>query len=166
VTSTAETAAAPLRLVGFTTPSAQIVAILANSEAVRCRLVLITGCSGEQYDRHRHLLAGELAALGQAFCDPALDGRLQRLGAALGLMAEAFRNPGPELVRWCNNVLDVPPRRLARHLDVLADALFVPDTIAPSGRDAACVPAALLARNLDPARIARLKAAPLPRRRW
>jgi hypothetical protein len=48
------------------------------------------------------------------------------LGSALGLMAEAFRNPGSELAGWCNNILDLPPRRLARHLDALADALFPP----------------------------------------
>jgi hypothetical protein len=30
-------------------------------------------------------------------------------GSALGLMAEVFRKPGPELAGWCANVLEVRP---------------------------------------------------------
>jgi hypothetical protein len=67
----------------------------------------------------------QLRALDRAFRDPKLDNRLSCLGSALGLMAEVFRNRGPELAGWCGNVLEVPPRRLAHHLDALADALFL-----------------------------------------
>jgi hypothetical protein len=167
MTSAPERAAAP-RLVGFTAPSAQVVAILGAGEAVRVRLVLLSATIGEQRDRQLGLLAGELRALRQAFRDPALDGRLSRLGSALGLMAEVFRNPGPELALWCNNVLDLPPRRLAHHLDALADALFLPGE-PERPRSPAYEPAVLdglLARRLNRARVARLMRAPLPRLRW
>jgi hypothetical protein len=108
------------RLAAFTAPSAQVMRILDAAEAVRVRLVLVGLTSGNQHDRQLCLLTGELRALAQAFRDPALDGRLSRFSSALGLMAEVFRNPGPELAGWCNNVIEVPPRRLAHHLSVLA----------------------------------------------
>jgi hypothetical protein len=82
-------------------------------------------------------------------------------------MAEVFRNPGAELAGWCNNVLEVPPRRLAQHLEALANGLF------PSGEIELpwpeYEPAVLeehVARRLDRACVGRLKRAPLPRRRW
>jgi hypothetical protein len=83
-------------------------------------------------------------------------------------MGEAFRDPGPELAGWCNNVLEVPPRRLAHHLDALADALFQPGETAelPWAEYEPVVLEELLARHLDRARVLRLKKAPLPRRRW
>lgn len=133
---------------------------------MRVRLLLLSATSGDQHDRQLRLLAGELRALGQALRDPALEDRLSRFGSALGLMAEVFRNPGPELDLWCNDLLDVPPRRLASYLSVLADALFLPNE---AERRHACEPAvleALLQPHLDRARISRLKRAPLPRGRW
>jgi hypothetical protein len=57
--------AAPRHPVAFTAPSAQVLAILDAAEAVRVRLVLFSATVGDQHDRQRHLLAGELRALGQ-----------------------------------------------------------------------------------------------------
>jgi hypothetical protein len=167
MTSTPEKAAAP-KLVAFTAPSAQVMAILDAAEVVRVRLVLASATTGEQHGRHLSLLAGELRALRQALRDPKLDGRLSSLGSALGLMAEVFRNPGPELAGWCNNVIEVPPRRLAHHLDALADALFLGEPELPWSGEAyePVVLEPLLAAHLNRARILRLKSAPLPRRRW
>jgi hypothetical protein len=168
VTPTPQQAAAS-KLVAFTAPSRQVMEILDAAETVRIRLLLLSATSGDQHGRQLRLLAGELRALGQSFRDPALDGRLSRLGSALGLMAEAFRNPGPELAGWCNNVLEVPPRRLARHLDVLAGALFVTAEAERPQPGSAYDPLLLdrwLGPQLDRARIAGLKSAPLPRRRW
>jgi DNA-binding transcriptional ArsR family regulator len=159
--------ATPPRLVEFTAPSKQVMAVLDAAEVVRIRLLLQSATGGEQLARQLRLLAGELQALRTALQDPKLDNRLSSLGSALGLMAEVFRNPGPELARWCNDVLGMPPKRLARHLDVLAEALFLPDEVELSWP--AYEPAvleALLARHLDRERIGRLKRAPLPRRQW
>jgi hypothetical protein len=103
--------------------------ILDAGEAVRIRLLLCSATGGEQLGRQLGLLAGELQALRAALLDPKLDNRLSSLGSALGLMAEVFRDAGPELALWCNDVLEVPPRRLARHLDVLAEALFLPNEV-------------------------------------
>jgi hypothetical protein len=157
----------PPKLAAFTAPSAQVMRILDGAEMVRVRLVLFSATDGDQRGRHLKLLAGELRVLREEFRDPKLDGRLSGLGSALGLMAEAFRNPGPELAGWCNNVLEVPPRRLAKHLDALANALFAPgETELPWAEYEPAVLEELLARYLDRARIARLKSAPLPRKRW
>jgi hypothetical protein len=148
-------------------PGRQVTAILDAAETVRVRLVLFGATTGDQHGRQLSLLAGELQALDRAFRDPGLDGRLSRLGSALGLMAEVFRNPGPELAGWCNNYLDVPPRRLAHHLDALADALFQPgepERPRPGGAYELAVIEELLVRHLDRARVLRLKRAPLPRR--
>jgi hypothetical protein len=165
LTSTVEKAAEPK--VVFAAPSAQVMAILDAAEMTRVRLVLLTGTTGEQHARQLSLLAGELKALRQAFRDPNLDGRLSHLAAALGLMGEAFRNPTAELAGWCNNVLEVPPKRLANHLDALADALFQPSEAELPWVDyEPAVLEGLLARHLDRARVIRLKKAPLPRRRW
>jgi hypothetical protein len=142
-------------LVAFTAPSAQVMAILDAAETVRMRLVLQSATSGDQHGRQLDLLAGELRALRQALRDPKLDSRLSSLGSALALMAEAFRKPGPELVLWCKDVLEVPPRRLANHLDALAGRAYEPVILE-----------ARLARHLDRERIARLKRSPLPRRQW
>jgi hypothetical protein len=167
LTSISEKAAAPT-LVGFTAPSAQVMHILDAAEAVRVRLVLVSATTGEQHARQLSLLAGELRALRQELRDPKLDGRLSSLGSVLGLMAEAFRKPGPELVGWCNNVLEVPPRRLAQHLDALAEALFLGETELPWPTEAyePAVLEPLLAGHLNRARVLRLKSSPLPRRRW
>jgi hypothetical protein len=81
-------------------------------------------------------------------------------------MGEVFRNPGPELAGWCKNVLEVPPRRLAHHLDGLGDALFLGEAELPWVEYEPAVLEELLMRHLDRARIARLKKAPLPRLRW
>jgi hypothetical protein len=153
----------------FTAPTAQMMRILDAAEMVRVRLVLFAATSGDQRVRHRDLLAAELQALGQTFRDPALDGRLSRFSSALGLMAEGFRTPGPELAGWCNNVLEVPPRRLAHHLSVLAEALFSSSEAERRQPGTAYEPTvleALLGQHLDRARIIRLKSAPLPRLRW
>jgi hypothetical protein len=155
------------KLVAFTAPSAQVMAILDAAEMVRVRLVLFSATGGDQRGRQLGLLAGELRALRQALRDPKLDGRLSCLGSALGLMAEEFRDPGPELTGWCVNVIEVPPRRLAKHLDALANALFPSDeTELPWAEYEPAVLEELLAPHLDRTRIARLKSAPLPRRRW
>jgi hypothetical protein len=164
--ASAEEVAEP-KLVAFAAPSAQVMHILDAAEAVRVRLVLLSGTDGDQHVRQLNLLAGELRALRQAFRDPTLDGRLSCLGSALGLMAEAFRRPTPELAGWCNSVLEVPPRRLANHLDALAEALFQPgETELPWVEYEPVVLEELLARHLDRERVTRLKKAPLPRRRW
>jgi hypothetical protein len=167
VTPTPQQAAAS-KLVAFTAPSRQVMEILDAAETVRIRLLLLSATSGDQHGR-LSLLAGELQALRQALGDPKLDSRLSCLGSALGLMAEVFRNPGPELALWCANVLDLPPLRLAHHLDALANALFVSDEAESPRSGTAYEPAVLeelLVRHLDRARIVRLKSAPLPRRRW
>jgi hypothetical protein len=159
--------AAEAKLVAFTAPSAQVMHILDAAEMVRVRLVLLSATGGDQHGRQLNLLAGELQALRQAFRDPNLDGRLSGSGSALRLMAEAFHNPGSELAGWCNNVIEVPPRRLARHLDALANALFLSgDGELPWAEYEPAVLEELLVRHLDRARVARLKSAPLPRKRW
>jgi hypothetical protein len=168
MTVSAEAAGAP-RLVGFTAPSAQVRAILDAAEAVRVRLVLLSAMAGEQRADQLRRLAGELQALGAALDDPKLDGRLSRFGATLALIAEVFRNPTPELAGWCRDVLEVPPRRLARHLEALGAALFVSTEAVRALPDSAYCRSALdgfLARQLDPACVAPLKRSPLPRRRW
>jgi hypothetical protein len=166
LTSISEKAAAP-KLVGFTAPGPQVAAILDAAEAVRIRLVLFGATGGDQHARQLSLLAGELRALRQALRDPKLDGRLSGLGSALGLMAEVFRKPGPELAGWCANVLEAPPRRLAKHLDALANALFPPgEAELPWAEYEPAVLEELLMQHLDSTRIARLKKAPLPRLRW
>jgi hypothetical protein len=155
------------KLVAFTAPSAQVMHILDAAEMVRVRLVLVSATDGDQRGRQLSLLAGELGALRQAFRDPKLDGRLSGLGSALALMGEAFHNPGPELAGWCVNVIEVPARRLAQHLDALANALFLScETELPWAEYEPAVLEELLVRHLDRARVARLKKAPLPRRRW
>jgi hypothetical protein len=166
MTSTAEADAAP-RLVAFTAPTAQVIAILDAAERVRQRLLLASAMAGEQRARQLERLADEFRALDQALRDPALDGSLACLGSALALMAEAFRNSDPEIRGWCNNVLEVPPRRLARHLDALGDALFRSRGQPRPG--SAYDPAMLdelVVRHLDRVRVARLRSSPLPRRRW
>jgi hypothetical protein len=85
------------------------------------------------------------------------------------MMAEAFRNAGPELKEWSTNVLDVPPRRFARHLQTLGAALFVNAEAVRPQPGSAYDPQALdrlLGPQLHRACIERLKRAPLPRRRW
>jgi hypothetical protein len=160
--------ATPSRMVEFTAPSKQVMLVIGGAEAVRIRLLLCSATTGgEQHARQLRLLAGELEALRVAFQDPKLDMRLSSLGSALGLMAEVFRNPSPELTLWCRDVLEVPPRRLAHHLDVLAEALFMPNEAElPWPAYEPAVLEALLARHLDRERIGRLKRAPLPRRQW
>jgi hypothetical protein len=124
MTLSAEEAPAVSKSIAFAAPSVQVLAILDDAEVVRVRLVLFSATIGEQRGRHLGLLAGELEALRRALRDDEHDSRLSRLGSALAMMAEVFRQPGPELAGWCKDVLEVPPRRLARHLDVLANALF------------------------------------------
>jgi hypothetical protein len=167
MTSPAEAAVG--RLVGFTARSAQVRAILDAAEAVRVRMVVVSTMAGEQRADQLRRLAGELQALGNALQDPKLDGRLSRFGASLALMAEAFRNPTPELAGWCRDVLEVPPRRLARHLEALGAALFDSADAVRELPGSAYDPSALdgfLVPQLDPACVARLKRSPLPRRRW
>jgi hypothetical protein len=80
-----------------------------------------------------------------------------------------FHKQDPELARWSHDVLEMPPRRLARHLDALADALFLsgePELPWTGEAYEPVVLEALLARHLDRERIGRLKRAPLLRRRW
>jgi len=90
-----------------------VIAILDAAEAVRVRLVLISVVSGEQ--RAAAIAARRRAAgTGYALRDPRLDGGLSRLALALVLMGKAFANPGPELNRWCENVLGLAPRRAWR----------------------------------------------------
>jgi hypothetical protein len=96
MTSTAD----PPRLIALAAPSKQVVGILDAAEAVRVRLVLLCAMAGDQRIRQLQLLAGELRQLGEALRDESLDGRLSRLGSALALMGEVFRN----LAGWCNNV--------------------------------------------------------------
>jgi hypothetical protein len=159
--------ATPPRLVEFTAPSKQVMVVIDSAEAVRIRLLLCSATGGEQLARQLRLLAGELQALREALQDPQLDNRLSSLGSALAMMAEVFRNPGPELALWCKDVLEVPSKRLARHLDVLAETLFQPDEVElPWQAYEPAVLEALLARILDRERIGRLKRAPLPRRQW
>jgi hypothetical protein len=124
MTVSAEAAGAP-HLVAFTAPGVQVRAILDAAEAVRVRLVLLSAMAGEQPALQLQRLAGELQALGAALEDPLLDGRLSRFGSTLALMAEVFRYPASELAGWCRDVLEVPPRRLARHLEALGAALLV-----------------------------------------
>jgi hypothetical protein len=144
-----------------------VAAILDAAEVVRVRLVLFSATVGDQRGRQLGLLVGELRALDQAFRDPALDGRLSRLALGLALMAEVFRNPGPELTLWCNDVIDVPPKRLARHLDALANALFLSgEPELPWATYDPAVLEALLVQHPNRARVVRLKSAPLPRLRW
>jgi hypothetical protein len=146
-----------------------VVAIIDAAEMVRRRLVMMTAMAGEQRTEQLQRLAGELQTLGQALGDPQLDGKVAFFGNALALLAEVFRNPGPELAGWSRSVLGLPPRRLAHHLDALANALFPPGEPERPRPGAAYEPAvleALLVHHLDRARIARLKSAPLPRRRW
>jgi hypothetical protein len=157
------------RLVAFTAPSAMVRAILDAAELVRRRVVLVSAMAGEQRADQLQRLAGDLQALGNALQDPKLDGRLSRFGASLALMAEVFRNPTPELAGWCRDVLEVPPGRLARHLEALGAALFDSTEAVRELPGSAYDPSALdafLARQLDPACVARLKRSPLPRRRW
>jgi hypothetical protein len=168
MTASAAAAGAPY-LIAFTAPSAQVMAILDAAEAVRVRLVLLSAVAGEQRALQLRRLAGELQALGAALEDPELDGRLSRFGSTLALMAEVFRNPAAELAGWCRDVLEVPPRRLARHLEALGAALFVSTEVGRALPGSAYDPSALdafLARQLEPACVARLKRSPLPRRRW
>jgi hypothetical protein len=167
-TRTAEAAGGP-RLVDFTAPSNQVRAILDAAEAVRVRLVLLSAMAGEQRAAQLRHLASELRALGNALADPQLDGRLSRFGSSLALMAEVFRYPPPELAGWCRDVLEVPPRRLARHLEALGAALFDSTEAVRALPGSAYDPSALdgfLVPQLDPACVARLKRSPLPRRRW
>jgi hypothetical protein len=81
---------------------------------------------------------------------------------------EVFRNPGPELRVWCRNVLGMPPRRLARHLEAFANVLFRSGEPKPPPGSAyqPAILATLVAGHLDRERLARLKRAPLPRRPW
>jgi hypothetical protein len=119
--------------------------------------------------QHLERLSGELRTLGEALRDPSLDGKVSLFGTALALMGEHFRNPSPELRTWCRNVFDIPPRRLARHLGALGDALFSPDEPEQPRPGSAYDPAvleALVVTRLDRVRLARLKRSPLPQRRW
>ena len=157
------------RLVAFTAPSAQVTVILDAAESVRVRLVLLSAVAADQRSRQLGLLAGELKALGQAFCDPGLDGGPSKFASALALMGEAFRNPGAELGGWCRNVLDLPPRRLAAHLQALAAALYVGAEAVRAAPGLSSMPVVrdrFFGPQLDRPCVARLKRAPLPRKRW